>query len=138
MAQMNPTGAVHKIVETEYLDESGQVICSYQFTDEMSQAPDGSIITHTKAKNKALSSGESHNPGMSAGADPLLVVGTCPLCVSPQKRFPWSKLRQINPLCNVKYLQHCHRCGQPACPRHRRRSRRDGCWRCLPCHLVVG
>jgi len=120
-------------VETRFLDESGEEIYTANYREEMTVTADG--VTSTKrGENTMLVSGEAYNPGLSSGPKPVLMVGTCDFCRNERPLFPWLRARKTHGLCNIRKLKLCSDCGQPICPRHRRRSRYDRQWRCPQCH----
>jgi len=122
MARASPHGKITECTETRILDPSGNELCRTRYVIETTQDPvDGSINTIKRAESLTLTSGETWNVGMSAGPNPVLMAGVCDAC---QK------------LCNASKLRICSDCGIPLCSRHRRRSRRDGRWRCLKHHRL--
>lgn len=120
-------------VETRFLDESGEVVHTANYSEEIEVTDDG-VTTHKRSENSALVSGELFNPSMSSGPKPVLMVGTCDFCRNEKPLFPWLRARKTHGLCNVRKLKLCCDCGQPICPRHRHRSRYDSQWRCPRCH----
>lgn len=137
MARQNSHSPISVHVETKFLDDSGEESQVAHYREEMIQDPaTGDIISRKVGENMTLASGESFNPSMSAGANPVMLVGTCSFCNSARKRFSLWRNRKLNPLCNVKYLKRCWKCGKPACPRHIRRSKFDKQWRCLKHHRL--
>ena len=120
-------------VETRFLDESGQEIYTATYREEMSVTADG-VTSIKRGENTMLVSGEVYNPGMSSGANPVLMVGACDFCRDTKPLFPWLRARTTHGLCNVRKLKLCSDCGQAICPRHRHRSRYDRQWRCPQCH----
>ncbi len=136
MARQNSSSPINVHVETRYLDDSGEEIHVAHYREEMDQDPvTREIISRKVGENMTLGSGESFNPSMSAGANPVLLTGTCSFCVAARKRFFRSRNR-VTPLCNIKHLKRCWNCGRPACPRHIRFSKYDKKFRCLRHHRI--
>jgi hypothetical protein len=137
MARQNSSSPISVHIETKFLDELGEESQVAHYREEMIQDPvTGDIISRKVSENMTLASGESFNPSMSAGANPVMLVGTCSFCNSARKRFSLWRNRKSNPLCNVKHLKRCFKCGKPACPKHIRCSHFDNQWRCLKHHRL--
>ena len=131
------TSPINVHVETKFLDDSGEEIHVAHYLEEMVQDPvTGEIISRKVGENMTLASGESFNPSMASGTNPVMLVGTCAFCNSDRKRFLRARNRMPNPLCNVKHLKQCWNCGRPACPKHIHQSNRDTKWRCLRHHRL--
>jgi hypothetical protein len=120
MARTAPNGTIRHRVRTRYLDEHGREFYVTEYREEVTQDPtDQAVVKETQAENVILASGEAYNPGMSAGAKPLILVGACRFCSGS--------------LCNVSSLLPCEACGRVTCREHRRQSTYDERWRCLRC-----
>ena len=137
MARQNSSSPINVHIETKFLDDSGEEIHVAHYREEMIQDPDsGDIISRKIGENTTLASGESFNPSMASGSNPVMLTGICFFCNSDRKHFRIFQKRVSNPLCNVKHLKRCWNCGQPACPKHIRRSKHDKHWRCLRHHRI--
>ena len=132
MALHQPNSGIKQHVVTIDRDEEGREIHRTQYSEDVTRLPDGSVISEKTAENYALSSGELHNPSMSSGANPVMLVGVCALCGTTRSIFPWRR-RRTTRLCNVEQLKPCARCGRVVCSQHRKRSEFDRKWRCLSC-----
>lgn len=124
---------VRTLIRTRYMDESGEVLHTAEYKEEMRVSSDG-ITSIKEADNSAILTGELHNASMSSGSKPILMLALCPWCRDMKPRFPWQTARKTHGLFNASKLKHCCDCGQPTCPRHRTRSRYDRQWRCPRCH----
>ena len=126
-------GSIRKVTETRVFDEEGREIYTGRYSQETVHDPqDGSVTTCTEAESTTLTTGETYHPGMSNGPNPIMLTGICEAC-RDSNRWPWSG-RRTHGLTNAQHLKHCHDCGMPLCPRHRRQSRIDRKWRCLKDH----
>ena len=128
-----PKRPVSTHVETRFLDESGEEFYTANYSEEMIVSDKGAKVCK-RGENVILVSGEAYNPGLSSGAKPVLMVGTCDFCRNEKPLFPWLRARKTHGLCNVRKLKLCHDCGHATCARHRQRSRYDKQWRCPRCH----
>ena len=126
-------GPVRSVIETRYIDESGQEVYTANYREEMIISADG-VTSLKRGENTMLVSGEAYNPSMSAGAKPVMLVGVCAICRDSRPLFPWLRSRKTHGLCNVAKLKHCCDCRQSLCPRHQIRSQHDRQWRCPRCH----
>ncbi len=137
MAKGNSQHPINVHVETTYEDVDGQEFYTSHYREQLTNDPNtGEITSLKKGANRTLASGEVFNPSMNSGLKPVLPVGTCLFCNSLRKKSVSASTRNVNPLCSIKHLKHCHRCGRPGCPLHMRSSRRDGRWRCLKHHRL--
>jgi hypothetical protein len=130
----NSKNLVNLRIETKFVDEEGNEILVTQYSEETAENVDESVSTVKRAENVILSSGESYNPSMSAGARPVLMVGLCVACLNERPFWPWRRGSRAHPLCNVRHLKHCLDCGRAVCPKHRKRSTYDKKERCFGCH----
>lgn len=132
----NRQGPIRRRTETAIHDEDGNPIYVANYTKETIIDPaDNSVESVTRAESTTLASGESFNPSMSAGQNPVMLTGVCELCRQHRPLFPWSRRRNPHGLTNLEHLKRCRGCGKPLCPRHRHRGR-DRSWRCPACHRL--
>lgn len=137
MANTNSKSPISVHIETTFTDGNGQEVYTAHYREQLERDPNtGEIVSLKHGENTTLSSGESFNPSMASGLKPVLPVGTCHFCNSLRKKSARLRTRNVNPLCSLKRLKHCHRCGRPGCPLHMRHSKRDGRWRCLKHHRL--
>lgn len=118
-----PTG---KRIDTDQVDEYGNVIVRSSYLLQEIQQADGSMLEVVRAASLQTSDGFEWNPALARGDKPIH-VGVCPACRKP--RLFGKTPHGLVTLANAK---HCGDCGTLCCPKHRKRK--HGRWRCIRCH----
>jgi len=135
MALQQPNSTVKEHIVTVFKDAQGNPIQQTEYSEEITEFPDGTVVTEKHAENFALASGELYNPTFSSPTNPTMLIGVCSTCGSTSSIFPWRR-KTTTPLCNVERLKECSTCGRVVCSAHRRRGS-DRKWRCTRCHWLA-